>query len=419
MKTSEHAQPIVVNRGFGLLVFELMNSVSLLVIGLLFFETFGIESSGLVLLIILWTEAASYVTASILNGNVFGVQLLGWRKHLRTTLSIIFILGSLIALIYATSASQIGATYLSAITVYLVAEIFLSQYFYISSRTSALATYLRSSRYTLAAITYWVLIAAGLVTSGNLVIAIFAPFILIGFLRWSALMIIHGRRDRYKDSSSFASTGLGGPVGTVLKRIDVLIFPIFFDMHDTGIYLVARVFSTVPLPLFSFLLQKAQVLLKSQIRFQVGVDFIGTAARLNLGLFLIGGGISMIPLALGKIYVPIFGDNQQLFSFCLFFAVVSHYCKGLLGAGVEILSVTVKMSELVALISVPIVVFVGYCFYASSLTARDFALAVAVMHTSLAAVSAGIVAVRFGIWPGPTAIFFGQIRLFHRTKNSA
>ena len=312
-----------------------------------------------------------------------------------------------------------NVTVILSLVVYVVVEFLPHRHIYREVKSSMFSEYLRSSRYIIVAIIYSVLIRYGVVTSGNVVICVVMSLIAIKISLFFMLMSTRGYGKRHKIVYLSSSSLEVSPAKDAFRWIDILILPVFFDIKHIGIYIIARIFSETVRPLFLHLLQAGSDLLRSRLKFSVNAGFVSAAARLNLGLFLIGGGISMIPLALGKFYAPAFGDDQQLFAFCLFFSVAGHYCKALLGACEEILNLTARRRELVALISVSLSFFVAYCFYADDLNLRGFALSTAVMHIGLAAVFAGVVAYRFGIWPGPTAILFGQIRLFQRTKNSA
>jgi len=419
MDDSKSVKLMSENRSLRVMALNVLNNVALLIIGVLIFDGFGLEIAALTLLLIRWTEAVASIFKSISN---IGVLAIGSYWPNSNTNFLIFAVGvifTVAVLIYVTSAYLINRAFILAIAVYVVAEFLPDLHRYGKVKSSIFPDCLRHSRYIIGVIIYLILTFYEAVTSDNVVICVVVPLIVINI---SIFLIFASTRNYgkchkivYLSSPNSESSS----VGCILRSIDILILPVFFDIKHVGIYIMARIFSVTVGPLFLHLLQAGSDLLRSRLQFSVNADFVSAAARLNLGLFLIGGGISMIPLALGKFYAPAFGADQQLFAFCLFFAVAGHYCKALLGACEEVLGLTARRSELVSLQSVSILLFVAYCFYADDLSLRSFALSAAVMHIGLAAIFAGIVAFRFGIWPGPTAILFGQIRLFQRTKNSA
>lgn len=404
------------NRSLRIMALNVLNNVALLITGALIFDGFGLEIAALTLLLIRWTEAATSIFKSISNISVLAIGSYWSNSYIKFLTFAVGVIFTVAALIYVTSAYLINVTGILAIAVYVAVDFLPRRHPDNELGFAIILDYLRSSRYIISAFIYWILISHGVVTSDNVVICVVMPLIAI---KISIIASTKGYCKRHKIVYLSSPNSESSSVGCILRSVDILILPVFFDIKHIGIYIMARIFSETVRPLFLHLLKAGSDLLRSRLKFSVNADFVSAAARLNLGLFLIGGGISMIPLALGKFYAPAFGDDQQLFAFCLFFAVAGHYCKALLGACEEVLRLTARRSELMSLQSVSILLFVAYCFYAEDLSLRDFALSVAVMHIGLATVFAGIVAYRFGIWPGPTAILFGQIRLFQRTKNSA
>jgi hypothetical protein len=406
-------------RSLRIMALNVLNNVALLIIGALVFDGFGIEIAALTLLLIRWTEAAASIFKSISNISVLAIGSYWLNCYTKFLTFAVGVILTVAALVYVTAAYLINLTGILAIAVYVVVDFLPFRHPDNELRFTILPNYLRSSRYIISALIYWILISHGVATSDNVVICVVMPLIAT---KISIFLVFASNRDYGKRSKI---TYLSSPnseissVGYILRWIEILILPAVFDIKHVGIYIMARIFSETVRPLFLHLLQAGSDLLRSRLKFSVNAGFVSAAARLNLGLFLIGGGISMIPLALGKFYGPAFGDDQQLFAFCLFFSVTGHYGKALLGACEEVLRLTARRSELVSLQSMSILLFVAYCFYSEDLSLRGFALSAAVMHIGLAAVFAGIVAYRFGIWPGPTAILFRQIRLFQRTKNSA
>jgi hypothetical protein len=416
MNDSRNLKLVSTNRNLRLMVLNVFNNVALLFVSAFIFDGFGLEISALTLLLIRWTEAATSIFKSISNISVLAIGSYWSNSYIKFLTFAVGVISTVAALIYVTSAHLINVTGTLAIAVYVAVDFLPRRHPDNEWRFTIFSDYLRSSRYIISAFIYWMLISHGVVTSDNVVICVVMPLIAIKIFIFASTK---GYCKRHKIVYLSSSNSEGSSVGYILRSIDILILPVFFDINHVGIYIMARIFSETVRPLFLHLLQAGSDLLRSRLKFSMNAGFLSAAARLNLGLFLIGGGISMIPLALGKFYAPAFGGDQQLFAFCLFFSVAGHYCKALLGACEEVLRLTARRSELVSLQSVSILLFVAYCFYAEDLSLQGFALSVAVMHIGLAAVFAGIVAYRFGIWPGPTAVLFGQIRLFQRTKNSA
>lgn len=196
-----------------------------------------------------------------------------------------------------------------------------------------------------------------------------------------------------------------------IVRLDILIVPFFLDSKEIIIYLVVCFISLPPLLALGFFLKSGEKLLSAGFRSHSKREFRKVAARVNLGYFLVGGGLAMIPLALGKICAPLLGEEQHLFSICLALCVGSHYGVSLFGASELINKVTGRRKETIYISSAFALFFLTYCLLSVELGLREFATGLAAMHLGKAFLSAVIVALRFGIWPGPTAILFGRIRL--------
>ncbi|SFS87797.1 hypothetical protein SAMN04488040_2220 [Sulfitobacter marinus] len=408
MKKSELVPANFVAHSFGLMILKLLNNVSLLIIGLTFFDAFGLESAGLVLLLILWCETTGKILKSVIGGKISLQKNMAFMERHVFGIWRFYVSGSVIFVVILRAIYLNDIFSLFIISTYFLVDVFWNRRFVTTPRNLVVAAYFRSSRYILSACVYWVLIGIGFITVENMATIIFAPLVIFVLVRWGIFSSLPNQENAHGEnpivSSSLASF--------VFSRMDILVVPIFLDMQDSGVYLIARTFSMTMLPLLNYFLNRGKSVLVSSLSFGGKFDFIESTAMLNLGIFLIGGGCSMIPLGLGKIYAPVFGDEQQLFSLCVFLFVASHYCKSLLGACEEILELTAGRKELITLISIAVLLFLAFCFYPDDLQVRSLALAASVMHVGLAVVLAIIVAFRFGIWPGPTALLFGQIRLF-------
>lgn len=204
---------------------------------------------------------------------------------------------------------------------------------------------------------------------------------------------------------------LVNPLLYICRNADLLIIGFIFEIEEVAVYLVARglAFSIV-LGLSSF-----GRILRGTPRYSnknnVEYSIVALAARLNLAIFFIGSGVAMGVLAAGRLVSPLFEENQKVFLVVIFWSVARYSSKALFGTYEDILALK-GMDALALTLNLCFLTGVFLYWYLLPHQSVDrFAMVIASGQLMHAALSAGIVAARCGIWPGPTAIFFRQIKL--------
>lgn len=392
-----------------------LNYLSLCLISIVIEARSGAEYAGLLLLLVFWAEVSSMALQIIFRKLAAPLYLIRRIGALAAS--------SLILLFWAANFLELGGNLDS--TLYFIAILFLfSQIFALTSAKilvsgggpcSPLATFVFDARYFLVALA---LITVPLFSEIKIdyfsCTAIGTPFmtiIPIFFLtKRSRPFLMQGMPYRH---------ALHHMVFRTLSYSDVIILPFIFGLADIYIYLGARIFATTASPISLFLIRKVGVNLGSESKIERQSNFIKAAARINISLFLVGGGAALIPLAIGKVVSPIFGTHQDAFLFFLFWSVVAQSCSSIFGAWKEILEVYGKTNETSLLGLALMVGFSVVCFSTEGWTLENFIILHVAIQYIQGGISAGIVATRFGIWPGPTALLFGKLRLFQRTTNSA
>lgn len=201
------------------------------------------------------------------------------------------------------------------------------------------------------------------------------------------------------------------PILYICRNVDLLIIAFIFEIEEVAIYLVARglAFSIV-LGLSSFgriLIGAPRYSNKNNVKYSIDA----LAARLNLAIFFIGSGVAMGVLAAGKLISPLFEAHQKVFLVVIFWSVARYSAKALFGTYEDILALK-GMDALALTLNLCFLTGVFLYWYLFPLQSVErFAMVIAFGQLMHAALSASIVAARCGIWPGPTAIFFRQIKL--------
>ena len=201
------------------------------------------------------------------------------------------------------------------------------------------------------------------------------------------------------------------PLELICRSFDLIIVPFFFEVESVAIFLIARglAFSiALGLSMFGNILENSS----DSIQKSTTVKSITIlAARLNLAIFFIGSGIAIGTLATGKLLAPVFESSQSIFLSVLLWCVARYSSKAVFGTyedililkGMKVISDSFNLAFLSSLLL--------YFSLLQMQTIEKFSMVISISHLLPAAVSAGIVAIRYGIWPGPTAIFFRQIKL--------
>ena len=208
------------------------------------------------------------------------------------------------------------------------------------------------------------------------------------------------RRDtRVKEG--FKLQNVIGPLGA---GSDLLILPFLFSFDQMTLYLIASNLAKS----VSFAIGALKMWGVSDGRPSVASarTYRAYFARFNLSVFLVGSGVAVTILGTGKIFEPIIAVGDVLtwlllrYALPAFFGVYEDILKE---NGQETFIRVFQAGSFVALATIG-------CSLDITAVA-DFARTYAVIHFAEAFICAIILIRKFGIWPGPTAILFGGIRL--------
>jgi hypothetical protein len=375
----------------------------------------GLEVSGTVLLMVCWAEVASSITALVVVSQKY-VQdtamaiLFLWILVLSGLVSINHFSGHLSISIFEIHLVPMLSLPSAILALTSIKVAILNQRIF-----SSIYVYAYHARYTFLVL-FWIFISRMNLYIGKYFLYYF-PILLA--LAVFGIVIYNRKSPSFSFLPVAKSCRLRGVFAPLVKGADIIALPFLFEFSEIAVYLVARLFSLTIEPISQILATKGTGVLAREYRSGSMQNFIGKAARLNLSIFLIGGGAALVPLAIGGIISPILQANQDQFLFFLFWCVVGQSCFNIFGFNNEVLQIMGRTLETDLVQSGLLIGFSGICLSMNDLNAQNFVILFVAMQYVAAAISAAFVAVRFGIWPGPTALFFGQIRLFQRTTNSA
>jgi len=202
------------------------------------------------------------------------------------------------------------------------------------------------------------------------------------------------------------------PIASLIWRYaDLIILALILSPQNTLIYLIARGLAQV-VPLALDILTD-RIVGPLRVAHCAGNlrHFAAIAARTNLGFLLIGGSASLIALSLSA-YVPlILNLDTAEFRYILFWLVIIQAASALFGATGILFNITQCKSGTIFLPLLGIVLFWATIFLTGTDNPLKLAQVFASTHLLIGAASALLIGLRFGIWPGITAILFRQIKI--------
>jgi len=139
--------------------------------------------------------------------------------------------------------------------------------------------------------------------------------------------------------------------------------------------------------------------------------FAADAARVNLGLLLIGGGSSVGILALQPLLPPQFGTFVGADPAMLMWILLGASSPAYFGAAPLFMSIIGLRREWALLSLAGALLMVGLAYGTRVSTPLALAQTYAAVHLVTAAVAAAIIGRKRGVWPGLTALMAGRIRL--------
>lgn len=217
--------------------------------------------------------------------------------------------------------------------------------------------------------------------------------------------------DRGMPSSSIGFEPRGAfqsVISVMVKYVDILILPFVFAREDAGTYLLARGVSMIVIFGFSLINRgAAQTLFSGRAS-----SLSATAARLNLGYLLIGGGFGVAALSIGRAFGPLTDVDPAIFSMVLLWLVIGQCSPAVFGAFDLIIDASGMRPEQDLLNGLWLVSIATFCWMGEFQTVEHLALVIGVSQLLYGAVCAVLIVNRLGVWPGATALFFSRIKLF-------
>lgn len=195
------------------------------------------------------------------------------------------------------------------------------------------------------------------------------------------------------------------------RHADLMILPFILPPKLMLPYLVAKGVSLL-LPVFINVFQKlAASPLRLAIAGRQQALFVASAARINLGLMLIAGGLAVAVLSAAPVLSNTAVLDYGQFREILLWLLLAESAPAIFGATAMLMrtsgfgAVHIILNAIAAVVL--IVVSVGFVTTDPVLIAKTYAG----VHFSIAAISAVILIRQMGIWPGPTALMFRKIKL--------
>lgn len=205
---------------------------------------------------------------------------------------------------------------------------------------------------------------------------------------------------------------LHGCAPLALRQVDLLVLPFVLPPTAAVPYLIARGFGACVSVTLDQLIGRAYRSVANRIEEKSNAAFpVVEAARVNLGVLLVGGAIGLallgllpyLPKALG----PAAHGTEDIGSWL----ILATLGPAFFGAAPAFLRLAGLQREMAALCFFSTLAFATMVIAQPNLTMLNLAQMTAFVQLSTAAVASGLLAWRTGVWPGLTAILFRQIRL--------
>lgn len=197
----------------------------------------------------------------------------------------------------------------------------------------------------------------------------------------------------------------------VTRYVDILFVPFVLEVEVLTCYFVARTISLgIPLSL-SFLGGKVAPQLQHLYRASTQHAFQAAAARVNLGYLMVCGAISVLALASESIIDGMMGGLNPLFNNMLLWLVAGQAAPVLFGATALLMRTLDRAAFYDVLHGVTTALFLAGIAVLGTSNGVLVAQALAAAQLTQAAICA-VLLTQCGVWPGLTAVFHKQIKLF-------
>lgn len=220
---------------------------------------------------------------------------------------------------------------------------------------------------------------------------------------------------REPDMRSFrclsAADSLVATAPVLLRHADLMVLPFVLAPVEGAFYLVARGAASVISLAIELLLGRAAPGMDAAFHEPNGQGFVAAAARLNLGVLLVGGGAALGVLsAVPQLAGPL-GLEAAPIRNILIWVVLGQAAPVFFGAVFLLLRVAGMRREGALLCLVGALSLGLSCLFLHTDDAILFAQQYASVQICVGLAGAAFLAWRTGIWPGLTAVLFRQIKL--------
>lgn len=197
----------------------------------------------------------------------------------------------------------------------------------------------------------------------------------------------------------------------VTRFVDLLVVPWVLNGKTVYVYVIARLLAlVVPLSLMA-LGGKVAVTLYDLAQINEGRSFQAAAARVNLGCLMICGAVSLLVLLIAPHFSGMLGDQYPEFIEILVWLVIgnlapalfgaTHLLMNALGRG-EFYNLLSGVTSLLTLISLAVLPELNGLLIAQIVAAAQLS------HSAICA----LLLTQSGVWPGLTALFHKEMKLF-------
>lgn len=191
---------------------------------------------------------------------------------------------------------------------------------------------------------------------------------------------------------------------------DILLLPLVLSGGDALIYLLARGCAQVLITAIAHIGNQAAPSLTAIGAARDAAQFNAMAARLNLGLLLVGGGLGVVLLTAGDYIPDALGFELGGFSSVLGWLILAAAAPAFFGATDTLMNATYLQRHSM-LIQIAAVVALCVATLSGPMSALTFAQTYAAVCLCQALFAAVLLARRVGVWPGLTAVLLRQIKL--------
>lgn len=206
-------------------------------------------------------------------------------------------------------------------------------------------------------------------------------------------------------------SGVGAAFRWVTRYVDLLIVPFVLEATVLVCYLIARAASlSIPLAL-SFLAKKAAPQLINLFQTPTQSAFQAAAARANLGYLMVCGAVSLLVLASGPFLASALGGLNPAFDEILIWLIIGQANPVLFGATFLLMHAVDRTTFYELLQCVTAVLFVTGMAVLDATNGILVAQTLAAAQLTQAAICA-LLLTQCGVWPGLTALFHKEIKLF-------